>query len=429
MAAAPSLNDIAGQALEAMRAAGFDDAQATASRTEVRELNVNHNEPSLLRSTGSVRLALLGIVGGRSASTETSDLRPQAVRERIAGLLADAASAPQDEANAVSQGQRARIVKGPQEADLGALADTMRDLLAFRERETPHMMIDEADAKHTLAQWHTLTSGGSDIAASAGSYSMGVFGTAREGGQSSSFNYTGGAADDLRSRPAPDHFGIGQMLRDTAQQIRTRPAGGNFVGDVVLMPNAVESLLAWLLGQLADTQLIAGSSLYRQRVGQSIAAPLLSLRSRFDAPGCVPVTPDGHLAPPVQLIERGVLRALTPSLYGSRKTGLPHVAVAAQGWEIDAGATPLATLLGGVQRGALVGRLSMGMPAANGNFSGVIKNSFLVADGERGPALSETMISGNMAQMLRDISAVSSERLDSGALLLPWLRISNLHFS
>jgi PmbA protein len=88
-----------------------------------------------------------------------------------------------------------------------------------------------------------------------------------------------------------------------------------------------------------------------------------------------------------------------PSLYGSRKMGLKHVPTAADGWEIAAGDASITDLVGGVTRGALVGRLSMGMPAPNGDFSGVIKNSFAIANGEIGPAL------------------------------LPWLKITNLHFS
>jgi PmbA protein len=86
-------------------------------------------------------------------------------------------------------------------------------------------------------------------------------------------------------------------------------------------------------------------------------------------------------------------------------------------------------MLGAVDRGALVGRLSMGNPAPNGDFSGVIKNSFLIQGGTLGPALSEVMISGNIAQMLRDVLAVSRERIDTGSLLLPWLRIGQLNFS
>ncbi len=383
-----TLRNAAQTALELMRSAGFEHAQVTAAHTQLDELNVAHNEPSLLRSAESHKLTLMGIVEGRSASTEMADLSADAMRERIAGLYADAKSAPQDDANAVSSGQHARIVQGPQEADRDLMAGKMAELLAFRATETPKMMIDEGDAKHTLRRWHTLTTGGSDLSGSVGCYSLGAFGTARDGNQSSSFNYTGGDTDDLGHAPAQDQFGMGQMLRDTERQIHTQPAGGKFVGDVVLTPNAVASLLSWLQGQLSDTQLISGSSLYRDSVGQIMASPLLTVRSRFDSPG-----------------------------------------VAGGGWVVESGTTPLAEMVGGVKRGALVGRLSMGSPAANGNFSGVIKNSFLIEGGELGTALSEVMIAGNMAQMLKDIVAVSREVIDSGSLSLPWLRINNLHFS
>ena len=39
------------------------------------------------------------------------------------------------------------------------------------------------------------------------------------------------------------------------------------------------------------------------------------------------------------------------------------------------------------------------------------------------------MISGNIARMLHDVLAVSAERIDTGVLVLPWLRIGGLHFS
>lgn len=427
-AAEMNLQDKAAEALALMRQAGFDDAQVTAVHAKLDELNIAHNEPSLLRSTESHKLVLLGIVDGRMASTELTRILADEVRERARALFADAKSAPQDEANAVSSAQHARIVQGPQECDRDLLAAKVGELLAFRARETPRMMVDEGDAKHSWQRWHTLTTRGSDLAASIGCYSIGVFGTAREGSKSSSFNYTGGSAHSLAERPAQEYFGIGQMLRDTERQIETQPLGGKFVGDVVLTPNAVSDVLGWLLGQLGDTQLIAGSSLFKESVGRAIASPLLTIRSRFDAPGVAAISSDAFATPPVTLVDQGKLLALTPTLYGSRKTGLKHVPVAG-GWDVVSGATPLAEMVGGVQRGAIVGRLSMGMPAANGNFSGVIKNSFRIDGGEVGPALSETMISGNMAQMLRDIAAVSREAIDAGATRLPWLRVANLHFS
>lgn len=428
MTAKIDLHDTAARALEGMRHAGFDDAQVTAAHSKLDELAIAHNDPTMLRSTEGVKLTLLGIVDGRMASTELTQVDGDGVRDRIAQLFADARSAPQDEANAVSGGQHARIVQGPQLSDRELLATKTRELLEFRERETPKMMCDEGSVRHQWQRWHTVTSRGSDLAASVGCYAISVFGTAREGSRSSSFNYTGGSSDELSARPAHEYFGIAEMLRETQQQIETKPFDDKFVGDVIFTPNAVADLLGWFLGQLSDTQLIAGSSLFKESVGEAIASPLLTIRSRFDAPGVAAISADAFATRAVTLLDKGTLTALTPTLYGSRKTGIAHVPVAS-GWDVAPGATALADLVGGVKRGAIVGRLSMGSPAANGNFSGVIKNSFAVEQGRQRHALAETMIAGNMAQMLKDVVAVSREAIDSGSLRLPWIRIANLHFS
>ena len=77
----------------------------------------------------------------------------------------------------------------------------------------------------------------------------------------------------------------------------------------------------------------------------------------------------------------------------------------------------------------MVNRLSMGSPAANGEFSGVIKNSFMIEDGTIGKALSDTMVAGNMAQMLMEINGISAEHIDYGGEDFPWLRIPGMHFS
>ena len=423
-----NLRDTAERALAALRRQGFDHAQVGVALTTHSEVTAAHNQPSLLRSTETFKLSLLGLVDGRKASTEVGDAGDDSLAESVAALWASAAAAPQDEANAVSAGQQARIVQGPTTAELATLADTMGELLAWRAANTPTMMLEEGLAGHTLRRSQTLTSGGSDVACEVGWYELVVMGSASEGGASSSFNYAGGTSHELAGLPAADRFGLGTMMRALTRQVHTQPLAERFVGDVVLTPAAATELLGWLIDQVSDGALITDTSVYRHRAGEQIASPLLDLRSRFSAPGVVPLSGDAFNTPPVHLLRAGTLTCLTPSLYGSRRTGLPHVPTA-NGWDLAAGSTPLAEMLAAVPRGALVDRLSMGDPAPNGDFSGVIKNSFLIEGGEVGPALSEVMISGNVAQMLRDIVAVSAERIDTGGSVLPWLRIGGLHFT
>lgn len=418
----------AGDALERMISAGFDAAQVSVSASERDELNIAHNEPSLLRSTEGRQLALNGIIDGRKATATLTDLDDEAIAQGVSDLLGRARLAPQDEANAVSRAQTAHFEQGPLASDRDLLAQKVEELLAFREANTPRMKIEEGAAMHRVGHEHLVTSEGTELSADIGCYSISVMGTASEGDKSSSLNYTGGTANDLSGAHAANLFGIGDMLRETELQIHTVGVGGNFVGDVVLAPTAVGDLLGWLLGQLSDFALISDASIFRNKVGEAIAAPSLTVRSRFDGPGRAAYTGDGFVAPPLTLVDAGKLTSLLPSFYGSKKTGIGH-RPAGSGWTIDPGDTPRQELMSGIGRGALVNRLSMGSPAANGDFSGVIKNSFLIDGGELASALSETMISGNMSDMLRDIVGISSEHLDFGDEDFPWVRVANLHFS
>jgi PmbA protein len=59
----------------------------------------------------------------------------------------------------------------------------------------------------------------------------------------------------------------------------------------------------------------------------------------------------------------------------------------------------------------------------------VAKNSFLIENGRITKPLSEVMISGNLADMLRDTVAVSQERENSGYWLLPWIRVKGVTIS
>jgi PmbA protein len=409
-----NLQHIAEQALAALKNEGADASQATVSTSALTELNITHSEPSLLRSTQSHKLSLVGIWDGRKASTDLSDLSPESLTAAARALRGDAAAAPQDTAHAVSSGQHTAITRGPLEADLTALADAAHNILDFRTKATPTMNIEEGAVSHTGRHPDADQRRQPPAKSTLGWYGVSVFGTARGPGRGqvrTNSSTTPAVRPNLGAAPASSRCGIADMMRELTRSVVTQGVaecfGGKFVGDVVLTPMAVATLLGWLQGQVSDMALISGSSMYRDKVGEVVASPLLNLSSRFDAPGIAALSGDAFVAPPLQLLQAGRLQTLIPSLYGSRKTGLPHVPTASGGWELAAGTTPLADILRGVPRGAVVGRLSMGNPAANGDFSGIIKNSFAIDGGVVGTALSETMINGNVAQMLRDVVAVS----------------------
>ena len=419
---------IAESALAMMQASGFDDSHVSVSISEQDELNMNHNAPSLLRSTENYNIGLIGIVDGRKAATTLTDVDPEAMKKTVQSLFEDAQSAPQDDANAVSENQVAHFEQGPLASNRDLLAEKAEELLNFRAAQTPNVIIEEATVSHRIARSYDVTSRGTALSCVIGCYEMGAAATGTEGEKSSSLNYTGGRCNDLHGTPGQDWFALGDMLLDTQRQIHTRPLGERFTGEVILAPTAVSDLVSWFLSQLGSTALISGSSVYRDRVGDSVAAATLSLHSHFDAPGHAPFTSDGFKAEPLELIQGGKLTSLLVDHYGSHKTGIAHTP-SSSGWRILPGTDSTADLIASVKQGALVTRFSMGSPGANGDFSGIIKNSFIIENGEVGGALAETMVAGNMAAMLENVSGISQEHIDFGGEDFPWLRIPGLHFS
>ena len=421
------MQDQANTILKILNNAGFDDGRVTVQQTDVNELNIAHNHVSLMRTTQSLSLSLMAIRQGRRVTASVTGLDDAVIQQVIADLLRDVTASPQDEAYAVAPDQTGDFSKGPQSADRDAIASSAKGLLDTRSKHYPIFGIEECAVKHTLQKTTLVTSRGTGLTSSVGSYGVMVMGSSKDSHGSSSFTFTGGELETLPEQLA-GVLDIDAMMANSVQETRTEMIAEKFTGDVILTPMAVMDVIGWLLGQIGDFALLSQASVYQRAVGEMIAAPALTLRNNPQGAGQSPFNDEGFIVEPVTLIDAGRLTCQLPSFYGSRKLKLPHIP-AGDAWRISAGDVPRADMQASVGRGALVGRLSMGNPAPNGDFSGVIKNSFLLENGQRTKALSETMITGNVAQMLKDIAAISEEVSDFGGYQVPWLKVTGLRFS
>jgi PmbA protein len=422
---------------------GFAQAQVFDTESVLTEVNIDNNAPSLLRSTVARKLSLHGIQSdvasgkNRKVSGECSDLSDAGIDRVIDGLLDSCASAPFSEAYAVSSGQQANFSQGPLKPNMKAMTQAAASLLAWRAKKVPMVKIGGGTTFHKLEQRSVASSQGTQVLARMGYFGASAFANASDATRSSSFNMAEGACHQFNTSALFNQFAIADVLSALPQQMETTRLTKNFCGDVILSTQAVQDLVSWLVGQLSDGALLGGTSTLIQSLNESIASPLFTLKSRFDAPSVLALSAEGFLCNPVTVVKKGVLQTLLPSDYASRKLGLARVSIPASpgmfgqphGWEIAAGKQSTKALIQAVKQGALVGRLSMGAPASNGDFSGVIKNSFLIKDGKVQQSLSETMVAGNMREMLKNIVGISKERVDTGAFLLPKLHISGLNFS
>ena len=415
--------------LDQVGAAGFDAAEVVLTERAMTEMQIDAGDISLLRNTQNIALVLRGIALGRYATVHLNQLDPDSVRAGIEQLRQAAQSAPVDTARAFAapQGPLARD-DGPARAELEPMHARISEFAAEVQRRHPQVKLEQAMLQFDRTRQLRANTLGLRVDASQGVYDGQAMFSAEQGTRRSSFNYGGACAPDMHAELLA-WGGLRRLIESAQREIDHVAFEGKFQGSLLLTPECVFSLLDPWLAHLGDDRLIAGTSRLRGAIGKPVASNLLTLRVDPDSTAFARrefTTADGYRSLPSTLIEAGVLRSFMLSDYGARKTGLPRAPNAAQNRIVEPGDTPLATLIAQVPRGLLMQRFSGGGPAANGDFSGVAKNSYLIEQGRLGAPVSEVMVSGNLFEMMNSISGISAESVNDGVTSVPWVRVEGI---
>ena len=421
--------DLTRRLLEQVGQAGFDSAEVLLTERAMTEMQIDAGELSMLRDTRNVALVLRGIAAGRYATVQLNQLDADSVRAGVEQLRAAALSAPVDEARAFAPPQAdAARDEGPAQAEREPMLERVTGFAGAVRKRYPELKLEQAMLQFDRTRQLRANTLGLQVDASEAAYDAQAMFSAERGERRSSFNYAGACARAL----GPELLawgGLQRLIESSGREIDHVPFEGKFSGTLLLTPECVFALFDPWLAHLSDERLIAGTSRLRDRIGERVASELLTLRVDPTSEAFARrefTTADGYRAQPSTLVERGVLRSYLLSDYGARKTGLPRALNGGRNRIVEAGSTPLASLIEGVSRGLLMGRFSGGAPAANGEFSGVAKNSYLIEAGRVGPAVSEVMVSGNLFDVMNAISGVSCETVNDGVTSVPWVRVEGV---
>lgn len=417
--------------VDALLRAGADRAQCRLNLSEKHEMSAELGQLNLLRTTFDTSAVLTAIVNGRKGSSTINKSDPDSLDSAAREAIDIARASAVDAANDIAAPQpSARFSSGPEAPDLDLMHDRLTDLIRDAKEKHPKTGL-QVILDFTRESCFLANSNGVDLADVKGAYHLSVIFASTDGGKVSSFNGTMAAMGDL-DRDLLSEGLLDELLRQSGEQTTTHPLTSKFVGDVILMPHCIGDVISFLTGSLRDRAIISGTSIYKDRLGKAVASPLFSLHSRpvsAEIGDGYAFTADGYVAADSTIVDRGVLKSELLSQYGAKKTGRARAVNDGEAYVIDAGDTALADMVKSVKRGLLVARFSGGEPAGNGDFSGVAKNSYLIEDGEIKYPVSETMISGNFAELLKNIASVSRERVDFGFAILPWIKASGVTVS
>ena len=410
--------------LNALKAAGADDAQVSCHKGTMEEFNVDAGEFSLIRSTASSGASMKVIKDKRRGTVAVNQLDKEAVDAAVTEVIAAADSGAQDDAFCIAAKEENMDFRdGTLVGEKAAFFDSVIKLTENIAKDYPQIMIEQLIASYSRGKYLTANTNGVLFTTEDGSYNVSVMYSAHDGDNTTSFNYFDYEFLDPRT-DILSLDGARTMLDRAVAELQTKPFTGKFVGTAVFAPACLGDLLGIVTGSFTgDLALIEGTSIWKDKLGQQVADERFTLSMIPRDPRIVcgeRVTVDGYRSENFDIIKNGVLNSFCLSEYAARKTGNARSKSTSGCLGVQPGDKPFAELIAGIERGILVCRFSGGEPANNGDFSGVAKNSFLIENGKVTSPVSETMISGNMAEMLNNVRGFSKETVCDGSSVLPY---------
>jgi PmbA protein len=418
------------RSLDALLRRGFQKARVRLVASDQHEVQAELGHTNLLRTTHNTEMGLLGIVDDKQGGVMLNNVGDDGLADAVENLWAVANGSRADAANDIAPLQpKKTFVTGPAAPDLDRMYERVAEVLGHAKTRYPTLRMGTTAISYRFVRSLFLNSNGVDFDTARNTYHASMMFASREGTDVSSFNGTGMTLADLE-RPLASVATTDELMRQSTEQIRTRKVPRKFTGDLVITPDCTTDFLGFLLSSIGNQALISGTSVYKDSLGQRVASDVLTLHSRpRDLVGGYCVTGDGYEAQNATIVERGILKSFLLDQYGARKTGLARAVTAGGAWVVDAGTTPLDAIIKDVKAGVLIARYSGGRPNDKGDFSGIAKNSYYIEDGAIAYPISETMVSGNLASLLTNIVAISSERADFGSGIFPWIRVGGIGIS
>ena len=418
------LKMIADKVLAALKDNGADKAQCAVRFTETHEFNVDGGKFSLFRTLFDNSLSLTAVKDDKKGSVGINRLDDDSIAAAAVNCLAIADSGAADPAWVFAEkSENGSFTEGAPEADLDLLFDRTEELMKQIGEQFPLILMEQMIVTHKKRHSVFKNSLGVEYETLSGNYEISLMFSAHEGEKSSSF-FGSGVITDRLDVPFMELGTIREDLENVSKQLDTQPLEGKFTGVAVFPPSSLGTFIGSALGNFAsDGTLLDGTSPWKDSLGKVVADSAITISAAPLDERIVcgeRYTGEGFRSENYDIIKDGMLESFMLSGYVANKTGLPRAKNSSYAIVMKPGETPYADIIAGIERGILVGRFSGGEPGTSGDFSGVAKNSFLIENGKITCALSETMISGNLGDLLKNVAAISSEVVCDGATVLPY---------
>jgi len=405
---------------------GADEIEVFIASRRSMDAGIENNEIKMAKRTISsaagIRVFRKKSLGFASVNSFKPDKLEWAVKQAIA-LSKDA---PPDENNGLPSPKTLRPVTGLFDEGIAGMGeeevlDRAKRMLAAACGVDTRVSIDGGKFEATCGRRAIANSLGVEGTEDFSSIYYDIGAHAVEGGNVSSIDYR---FDGARSAEGDYSDSVAVELAEAAVEALTASKLESHVGSVIFSPlAAIEILISPILFSVDSSNVQKGVSRFKDKIGEKVAADIITITDDGNIPGGLSSSAfdrEGVPHSPLGLIRNGELAAFLHDTYTARKAatdnnghaggspmGVPSID--ATNIRVSPGAEPLDRLVSSVRRGVLVQRFSGRVDPVSGDFSGVAKASKGIEGGSLQGAIRETLISGNVYDVLARVRGLSME--------------------
>jgi PmbA protein len=432
--------------------AGASDAEAVVREGDEFSVNVRMGEVETLKESGSRGLGLRVFLGTGSASASTSDLTADGIRQLVEGAMALAHFTEEDPFTGLPEvGVFGSLpgdlhlyfddvysLEGPERIEWARRCEAAAMAADPRITNSDGGSFDASTGRKVMANSRGFVGGyrTSYAGVSAAPLAMDANGHMQRDGWWSSARRLG----DVES---PESVGK-EAARRTVRRLGARRVPTQ-QAPIVFAPEVARSLVGSVFEAASGDSIWRHASFLAGKLGEQIAVSGLTivddntmlLPTGVGGYGTSPFDGEGLPSLRTVVVEGGVLRNYLLNTYTARKLGMKSTHNASRGLAgtpgigcgnlyVEPGTLAPAEIIGGVTGGIYVTSLmGFGVNVVTGDYSRGATGLW-IENGELTHAVEEVTIAGNLAEMLRHVTAIGSDLVFRGSVACPTLRIDGM---
>ena len=440
--------DVVAQAMKA----GASDAEAVVREGDEFSVTVRMGNVETLKESGSRGLGLRVFRGNRTGSASTSDLTADGIRQVVDGALALAKLTEEDpfvglpeagDFGAVPQDLRLYFdnvysLPGPERIEWARRAEAAALAADPRITNSNGGSFDAATGRKVLANSRGFVGGYRTSYAGVSAAPLAV----DANGQMQRDSWWSGARrlGDLES---PESVGR-EAARRTVRRLGARRVPTQQV-PIVFAPEVARSLIGSVFEAASGDAIWRHASFLAGKLGETIAAPSLTiiddnamlLPTGVGGFGTSPFDGEGLPSLRTVVVEAGVLKNYLLNTYTARKLSMKSTHNASRGLAgapgigagnlyLEPGSQAPDEIIEAIPSGLYVTSLmGFGVNMVTGDYSRGATGLW-IENGQLTYAVEEVTIAGNLAEMLRGVSAVGNDLVFRGSVASPTIRIDGM---